>query len=201
MDTSKLLKRPGALAALATLLCIGGAQAQIQGDGPVAVTADDFQYAAAQGVAVYRGNAEAVQGQTRLRCSEIRIFGAASSAGGAIGGGGSADRYECSGPVYYVTPTEQARGDAAVFTVGNDTIVMTGNVTVRQGLNVAQGHRLTINTKTRNTRLEATTGAPRVRTVIYPDQQGGTPARSAAPSSAPASATAPAGRTPASASE
>lgn len=75
--------------------------------------------------------------------------------------------------MYYVTPTEQARANAGVFTASNDTIVLTGDVTVRQGLNVAQGHRLTINTRTRNTRLEAVGAAPRVRTVIYPDEQNG----------------------------
>lgn len=186
MDTSKLLKRSAALAALATVLAIGGAQAQIQGSGPVAVTADNFEYQAAQGLAVYRGNAEAVQGQSRLRCSEIRIRGAAGGPGAGIGGGGSADRYECSGPVYYVTPTEQARGDAAVFTVANDTIVLTGNVVVRQGLNVAQGHRLTINSRTRDSRLESASGAPRVRTVIYPDEQGAAGAPARRPAAAPA---------------
>jgi lipopolysaccharide export system protein LptA len=131
-----------------------------------------------------------VQGQTRLRCSELTaVFAGGAGSTGALSGGGNVTRYDCAGPVYYVTPTEQAKADAAVFNVASDTIVLTGNVTVRQGLNVAQGHRLTINSKTRNTRLEATGAAPRVRTVIYPDEKGGTPARSAAPSSAPASAT------------
>ena len=202
MDISKLLKRPGALAALATLLCIGGAQAQIQGEGPVAVTSDNFEYVGAN--AVYRGSVEAIQGQTRLRCSQLTAVFAGGNNPGALSGGGNVVRYDCDGPVYYVTPTEQAKADAAVFTVANDTIVLTGNVTVRQGLNVAQGHRLTINTRSRNTRLESTTGAPRVRTVIYPDEQGGRPgARSAAPSSAPASATVPAATAapPAAASE
>jgi lipopolysaccharide export system protein LptA len=191
MEISKLLKRPAALATAATLLCIGGAQAQIQGEGPVAVTSDNFEYVGTN--AVYRGSVEAIQGQTRLRCSQLTaVFAGAGNNAGALGGGGNVVRYDCEGPVYYVTPTEQAKADAAVFTVASDTIVLTGNVTVRQGLNVAQGHRLTINTRSRNTRLESTSGASRVRTVIYPDEKGGTPARSAAPSSAPASATVPA---------
>ncbi len=173
MNVAKTLKRTAAFSALASVLALGGAQAQIggQGEGPVAVTSAEFEYLG--NVAVYRGQVQAIQGQTRLNCSELRIIFPPSTGGGVAGGGGNADRYECSGPVYYVTPTEQARANAGVFTASNDTIVLTGDVTVRQGLNVAQGHRLTINTRTRNTRLEAVGAAPRVRTVIYPDEQNG----------------------------
>ncbi len=178
MDKNPLSKRSALVAAGALALAIGGAQhsavAQIQGDGPVAVSANELTYEG--NVAVYTGApaVEAVQGQTRLRCSVLRITFRPSrgAAGGTLSSGGDAERYDCSGPVYYVTPTEQAKGDAAVFTVADDTIVMTGNVTVQQGQNVAQGHRLTINTRTRNTRLESTANN-RVRTVIYPDETGG----------------------------
>jgi lipopolysaccharide export system protein LptA len=150
-------------------LAIGGAQAQIQGEGPVAVTSNDFTFEG--NVAVYKGAVEAVQGQTRLRCSVLRVYfqprqGASS---GALSGGGNAERYDCSGPVYYVTPTEQAKSDAGIFTVASNTIVLTGNVTVQQGQNVAQGDKLTINTRTKATQLESS-GSKRVRTVIYPDQ-------------------------------
>lgn len=175
MDNNPLLKRSALAAAGALVLAIGGAQAQIQGEGPIAVSANVLTYEG--NVAVYSGApaVEAIQGQTRLRCSTLRITFRPSQGGGGgtLSSGGDAERYDCSGPVYYVTPTEQAKGDAAVFTVANDTIVMTGNVTVQQGQNVAQGHRLTINTRTRNTRLESAAGSPRVRTVIYPDETGG----------------------------
>jgi lipopolysaccharide export system protein LptA len=166
----RVLKPALALAALGSVLALGGAQAQIggQGQGPVAVTSAEFEYVG--NVAVYRGQVQAIQGQTRLNCSELRIIFPASSTGQVAGGGGDADRYECSGPVYYVTPTEQAKANAGVFTASNNTIVLTGDVTVRQGQNVAQGQRLTINTRTRNSRLESAGSSPRVRTVIYPDQ-------------------------------
>lgn len=179
MIAAQNLKRPAAVAAVASLLAIGGAQepvlAQIQGDGPVAVTSSEFE--SVGNTAVYRGQVQAIQGQTRLNCSELRIVFSGGSGGGAQVGaaGGDVQSYNCAGPVYYVTPTEQARGDAAVFTVNNETIVLTGNVVIRQGQNVAQGHRLSINTRTRNTRLESAGSAPRVRTVIYPDEQNGAP--------------------------
>lgn len=177
-----LFRRSALLILTVSALTIGGAQAQIQGEGPIAVTAID---AVVEGnLAIYKGEVEAVQGQTRLRCSELRItFGRRTASSGALTAGGDAERYDCAGPVYYITPTEQAKGDAAVFTAANDTIVLTGNVVVQQGQNVAQGHRLTINTRTRNTQLEAATageGRRRVRTVIYPDETNGGPGRGAA---------------------
>jgi lipopolysaccharide export system protein LptA len=170
MNVATSLKRTAALAVLGSVLTLGGAQAQIggQGGGPVAVTSNEFEYVG--NTAVYRGRVQAIQGQTRLNCSELRIIFPPSQAGRPAGGG-DADRYECSGPVYYVTPTEQAKANAGVFTASNNTIVLTGDVTIRQGLNVAQGHRLTINTRTRDSRLESATASPRVRTVIYPDEQ------------------------------
>lgn len=171
----------GFAAAAAALSVIGGAQAQISGEGPVAVSADSVDYVG--NVVVYRGNAEAIQGQTRLRCSELRII--LRQRGGSGGGtGGDAERYDCAGPVYYVTPTEQAKGDTAVFTVATDTIVLVGNVVVQQGQNVAQGDRMTINTRTRNTRLESTAaarGSKRVRTIIYPESSRAPQAAAAAP--------------------
>jgi lipopolysaccharide export system protein LptA len=179
MNLASSLKRTVAFAALASVLALGGAQAQIggQNEGPVAVTSAEFEYVG--NVAVYRGQVQAIQGQTRLNCSELRIVFPPAQAGRPAGGGGDADRYECAGPVYYVTPTEQAKANAGVFTASNNTIVLTGDVTIRQGLNVAQGHRLTINTRTRDSRLEAAGQAPRVRTVIYPESQN-------APAAAPA---------------
>lgn len=169
MRPKTLLKRAAALTLLGATAAIGSAQAQIQsGGGPTAITADSVDYVGPEAVATYRGNVEAVQGTTRLRCSELRIRQQQAPGGGALSGS-EPERYECSGPVYYVTPTEQAKGDAATYTLATETIVMTGNVTVQQGQNVAQGDKLTINTRTRNTQL-ISSGSKRVRTVIYPDQ-------------------------------
>jgi lipopolysaccharide export system protein LptA len=70
-----------------------------------------------------------------------------------------------------------ARGNNAVFEVATDIITMTGDVVLRQGQNVATGDRLTVNTRTNDSRLEAAspgTGPNRVRSVLYPES---TPAR------------------------
>jgi lipopolysaccharide export system protein LptA len=190
-----IVKRAAAAALLASPLLIGGAQAQIQGDAPIDVSADEFESLDAQGLAIYRGAVEAVQGQTRLRCSELRVQfaprrGGAPSAPGVGGGTGELQRMTCTGPVYYVTPTQTARGDNAVYEAGPEIITVTGNVVITQGENVATADRAVINTRTNDARLESNnrgSGSRRVRTVLYPES-GPRPAGAAAPAapSAPA---------------
>ena len=178
MTPSTILKRGGAVSLLALSLAIGGAQAQIQGDAPVDITAEVFEGFNTQGVAVWRGAVEVLQAQTRLRCTELRAqfrrTGAAAQPG--VGASwGDIDQLTCTGPVYYVTPTQSARGDNAVYAGASETITMTGNVVVTQGQNVATGDRAIINTRTNDARLEANNRGPgtgRVRTVLYPENSG-----------------------------
>ncbi len=181
MIASKLTRRVGAAALFAVALAIGGAQAQTTNDGPVEITADEFVGLNQQGLAIYRGRVEAVQNQNRLRCSELRVQfarrdGQASARPG--GGFGDAERYICEGPVWYVTPTEVARGNHAVYVAAQETVTLTGDVVLRQGQNVAQGDVLTINTRTNDSRLASNNtaaGGSRVRSVLYPESspQGG----------------------------
>ena len=194
-----IVKRAAALALIASPLVIGGAQAQIQGNAPIDVSSDEFESLDAQGLAIYRGAVEAVQGQTRLRCSELRVqFAQRSgpSAPGMAAGTGDVQRMTCTGPVYYVTPTQTARGDNAVYEAGPEIITMTGNVVITQGENVATADRAVINTRTNDARLEANargSGSRRVRTVLYPESGPPRPAGAAAPAAGAAAAPAAAG--------
>jgi lipopolysaccharide export system protein LptA len=198
MTPSTILKRAATAALLACPLAVGGAQAQIQGNAPVQIDADEADAINAEGVVTYRGSVEVLQEQTRLRCSEMRIqFSRTASTraqAGVPANWGDVQRINCSGPVYYVTPTQNARGDSAVYEAGPEIITLIGNVVITQGQNVATTPgRAIINTRTNNFRLEADargTGSNRVRTVLYPESTGGAPARGAAPA-APASPAAP----------
>jgi lipopolysaccharide export system protein LptA len=186
MKPSTIIRGGAAAALLAACLAIGGAQAQIQGNAPIDVSSDTWEALNAQGLAIYRGDVEAVQGTSRLRCSELRVKfeqkgGAGRSAPGVASDMGDVERMTCIGPVFYVTPTQNARGDNAVYEAGPETITMTGNVVVTQGQNVATADRAVINTRTNDARLESNSrggGSKRVRTVLYPENRG-TPAPAA----------------------
>ena len=109
-----------------------------------------------------RGRAEITQGQARLRANAIE--GVRDESGGL-------SSLEATGDVYYVTPTETIRGDRAVYTVSNATVVVTGDVILRQGQNVLTGSRLSYNVYTGQARIEGGGGqnGGRVRGVFYPE--------------------------------
>jgi lipopolysaccharide export system protein LptA len=106
-----------------------------------------------------RGRAEITQGQARLRANAIE---------GDVADGDLTE-LRATGDVYYVTPNETIRGDRAVYTVSNATVVVTGDVILRQGQNVLTGSRLSYNVDTGQARIEGGGQGGRVRGVFYPE--------------------------------
>jgi lipopolysaccharide export system protein LptA len=166
---------------------------------PVDITADEAEVQQEQRKVTWRGNVEAIQGANRLRTPVLVVYYAAKEAAPAgaptpppkasdspTSPGNSIERMEAQGPVYFVTPTQTAKGDAGVYTAADDSIVLTGNVVLVQDRNVAKGDKLTIHQKTGQSVLVSNAkgrGTPgRVRGVFYPSQ---TQATGAAPPAAP----------------
>jgi len=167
-----------AAALAAALACALPASAQIAQDSkaPLDMTADQLEVVNAQCLAIWRGSAEALQDNSRLRADVMKIYSRpqASPRPGASGGGcGELDRIEASGAVYYATPTQRVRGDAAVYNAGADTITFTGDVVATQGKNVLRGQRLVIQVSTGAAQMETSVKGRnkpgRVRGVFYPD--------------------------------
>jgi lipopolysaccharide export system protein LptA len=158
----------------------GAASAQIAGNSkaPIDITANEAEVVNAQCSTTWRGNAEALQDKSRLRADTIRAF-AKPKGKGADGQPdcGATERIEAEGHVFYVSADQSARSDRAVYTAASDQVVMTGNVIVVQGNDVARGERLTLNTVTHEAKMEAGgAGGGRVRAVIYPDKATTEPA-------------------------
>ncbi len=195
------MRRPAAPLALGLLLgaCAlagaGAAVAQLspQSGAPIDITADQLDVQNQKCLAIYTGDAEALQDTSRLRANTINIYNKIlpprSGAQNASGQPGSAncgqlDRMEADGQVYYVTtPNQVVKGDHAIYNADDKTIIVTGDVVVAQGKNVTAGTKLVINTDTGvATMASNVTGrgkAGRVRTVVYPNQtQSGAAAKS-----------------------
>ncbi len=149
------------------------AQAQISpGGGPITAGADDVDAIESERVVIWRGRVDAMQGENRLRTDELRIYYEAARPGSDSAMGNDVERIEADGNVFYVTPTQVARGDRAVWTSASETLVITGDVILTQGMNVLHGSSLTIWVATGRAVME---GAPteegrRVRGVFYPDE-------------------------------
>lgn len=152
----------GKLAAAAALIALAAAGAAWSQTAPgaISVGADDGEYTG-EGFAL-RGRAEVVQGQNRLRADRINGFTRA----------GELDRVEAAGSVYFVTPEQTIRGDRAVYTLSNNTVVVTGDVVLTQGQNVVTGARLTYNVRTEEARIEGSGQGGRIRGVFYPNSGG-----------------------------
>lgn len=140
------------------------------------VSAENFEVFEAEGRALYSGDVNAVRGDARLRADRVNVFFRASETGAFE----TITRLVAEGEVYYVTEGEVAHGDAGVYDVENDTIVLTGDVVLTQGCNVSTGRRLVANLTTGVSRLEGAgedeTGG-RVRSIFFPDAQTDAPQR------------------------
>ncbi|WP_293904870.1 LptA/OstA family protein [Phenylobacterium sp.] len=146
--------------------------------GPLDVTADELEVQNKACISIWKGKAEALQGEARLRADILKAFfepkAGTSGAGGATGSSACGDliRIEAEGSVYYVTAKDQrVRGDAATYDASADTVTMTGDVVAVQGQNVLRGNRMVFNTDTGEGHMVGTAGGARPRGVFYPSKK------------------------------
>jgi len=163
---------------LVASLMLGGsavAESDFSSKGPIDITADQAEVSTTRCVAIWRGSAEAVQDKTRLRADVLTVYSRIKGTGpdGRPECGG-ADRIVADGHVYYVGADQNARGEHAVYSQAKDQIVLTGDVVVVQGQNVARGDRLTISLSNHEATMAANQSGPgksrRVRAVFYPEK-------------------------------
>ncbi len=186
------MKRWTAAAVTTALILVSGAAHAQKGDSstPVDVAADNQETINSKCITIFTGNVEILQNRSRMRAQKVTVYsahkpGAATDSANACG---AAQRMEAEGSVYLVNEQQQARGDRAVYTFDNNIAVVTGDVVVVKGKDVARGDKLTVNTKTNDAKLESNTpgrtAQRRVRAVFYQDDKKND---AAAPAPAPAS--------------
>jgi lipopolysaccharide export system protein LptA len=178
----------GLAAGLATSLGgVAWAAMDTRSGAPIDITANQAEVVQSKCLAIWRGAAEALQGDTRLRADTITVYARQKGVGsdGQPSCGGT-EKVVAEGNVYFVTPTQNARGDRAVYTADTDQVVLTGDVIVVQGNDVARGQKLIINTKTKQSTMESGVtgngGPGRVRGVFFPDKTTQTANGAQAPS-------------------
>jgi lipopolysaccharide export system protein LptA len=165
----------------ASLFLAHPASAQFSANGgPIDITADQLELMDADHMAIWRGAVEALQDRNRMHADELRIFfegDAPSGKGSGAAPGrnwGKVKRVEAEGHVFFVSPSQTARGDHGLYELGSNSITITGDVIVAQGQSVVHGDKLVIDTKTNKAVMVSTSrgrGAPgRVRGIFYPNQ-------------------------------
>lgn len=154
------------------------AHAQLsEGGGPVSYSADNLEYFDGERRLVLTGDVDIVQNDARLRADRITLFfsGSTGAAQGQQGlGSGDIERMIAEGEVYYVRPSQSARGNRAVYEIARDAVTFSGNVVVASDENVIRGDTLVLQIGSRRTTIRPTPGQ-RVRGVFVPSQGGNQP--------------------------
>lgn len=170
------------LAAVLGLAVAGNAalaQATTQGvaisrtsNAPVQVGSDNYRADQNVHTEYLDGRVEIQQADARLRADHIKLI---HTGGGDSGNGwGEVARMEAEGNVYYVAEDRTMKGDSAVYTKADDTVVVTGGkVILTQGQNVMTGTRIVAHPKAGTYTMDSAPDSAnhgRVKMVLYPDQ-------------------------------
>lgn len=129
----------------AALAFTASAQAQFAGasGGNIELYADDA--ISSKGVTTLTGQVDARQDDVRILADSMVIYSKSSGTGGgpAVGtAAGDIERIVAKGNFFYITPTQEVRGDQGVYTATADTFEVTGNVILTQEDSVVRGTRL-----------------------------------------------------------
>jgi lipopolysaccharide export system protein LptA len=185
------------LSLVVAALVAGPAAAQLAAgsSAPVDITADELETTNGACTSIWRGHAEALQENARLRADVLTIDFAEKPGGGGVAGKtgacGDVTHMHADGSVYYVTPNQKVHGDQADYIAANNTLTVTGDVVATQGMNVLRGSRMVFNTESGQGHMEGgATGrnkANRPRGVFYPKQQTNASSSTSSTSSASSS--------------
>ncbi|MEM8749154.1 MAG: LptA/OstA family protein [Pseudomonadota bacterium] len=166
-----------AMAAMATL---NAAQAQVSGEAfsgfrqnssdPIQIEADELEVIDSQSKAIYRGNVKVRQGPSLITTSNLEV----RYRRGGNGGQGDIDRLILTGGVVATSNNNKVSANSGTFFVRTEEIVLSGDVVISQGDNVAAGCELKANLKTNVANLSACNSGStpgRVKTVFTPGSQ------------------------------
>jgi lipopolysaccharide export system protein LptA len=137
-----------------TNINLGGIRAD--SSAPVEVAADSLTVDQDTGTAVFSGNVVIGQGDLRLSAGSVRVIYDEAT--------GDITKLNASGGVTFVTATEAAEAQTAVYDLTSGTIVLTGDVLLTQGASALSANQMTVNVNTGTAQMSG-----RVRTVF---QQG-----------------------------
>lgn len=141
-------------------------------DQPVQIEAAALEVRDKDKMAVFTGNVIVTQGDTVMKCKELRVFydqddpkastkSSATKGGGTMkaaqpgpGGRQSIRRLEARGGVVVTTKDQTATGATGIFEMKTNTVTLMGGVVITQGTNVLKGERLVVDLNTNFAKVE-----------------------------------------------
>jgi lipopolysaccharide export system protein LptA len=141
---------------------------------PIEITADSLEVRREEGLAVFTGNVDAVQGSMRLRADKLTVhYRPEGKTGGAMAQG-AISQMDAEGSVFLSSPAETAQGERGVYNVDDRMVTMTGAVVLTRGENVVRGDRVVLNLVTGVSRVESagtTSKGQRVKGLFVPQKK------------------------------
>jgi lipopolysaccharide export system protein LptA len=138
-------------------------------DQPVQIEAASLEVRDKDKVAVFIGNVIVTQGDTVMKCKELRVFydqeegkdakaspkaSTMKAAKPGPGGRQGIRRLEALGGVVVTTKDQTASGAKGIFEMKTNTITLSGGVVITQGKNVLRGERLVVDLTTNFAKVE-----------------------------------------------
>jgi lipopolysaccharide export system protein LptA len=137
---------------------------KLSGDQPIQIESDKLEVRESDGVAIFTGNVNVVQGATVLKAGSMKVYyakqqGAATGSGtegSATTGTANIDHLEVSDKVYIKSDTQVATGDKGTFDMKSEVLVLSGDkVVLSDGANVLVGCKLTVQMKSGLAQVDA----------------------------------------------
>ena len=143
-------------------------------DQPIEIEANTLEVSDADKTAVFIGNVLVRQGEATLKTGRLKVFYEGNAtpnpqAETAEQGNQKIKRLEASETVLVTSRDQTATSQTASFDMASDTIVMKGNVVLTQSGNIVKGQTLTIDLKSRQSRMQSGNG--RVQGLFQPSSQ------------------------------
>ncbi len=141
---------------VALVLAVGTAstaQAQFAADNNAAtdISSDSLEYQGAE--VILTGGVDVRQGDVRVLSDKMVI----TTSDGGVLSGTNISRIVADGNFYYLTATQEVRGEKGVYTRIDDTFVVTGNVILKQDDgSIVTGDKLFYNLTTQQARVVGT---------------------------------------------
>ena len=123
-----------------------------QDSGQVDIEASEMEILETDKTAIFRGNVIAKRPNDTISCEEM-VVTYADDQTGAAEGTTRVQKIDCKSRVAIKTATQSITGDLAQFFLLKDQLIVTGNVKVVQGKTVIRGPHLTVDLKSKRTKM------------------------------------------------
>lgn len=138
-------------------------------DEPIQIEADKLEIIDNENTALLTGNVSVVQGTTIMKARQIKVYYVREDQAGQTASG--IKKIEASGRVAVRSEDNLATADEATVDMVSEIVVMSGNVLLSQGTNVAKGCTVTVNLKTNVSEIKpcpSAAGNGRVKILLDP---------------------------------